>query len=69
LLVIVLALMTGMQVYQMARGAMLGALPWMSVVGVAMPLVIVVACRRTVVGASSVDGLDARATRSTLLLT
>jgi hypothetical protein len=36
---------------------------------VAMPLVIVVACRRTVVGASSVDGLDARATRSTLLLT
>jgi hypothetical protein len=60
LLVIVLALMTGMQVYQMARGAMLGALPWMSVVGVAMPLVIVLGILSVIIATVATVGVFLR---------
>jgi uncharacterized membrane protein YhdT len=40
-LVLLLTALVGVQVYELTKGAFAGMLPWMSVAGVAMPLVIV----------------------------
>jgi hypothetical protein len=59
-LVLVLAAMVGAQVVQMARGALVGALPWTSVIGVAMPLVIVLGILSVLVAALSTIGMFLR---------
>ena len=59
-LVLVLAAMVGAQVVQMARGALVGALPWTSVIGVAMPLVVVLGILSVLVAALSTIGMFLR---------
>ena len=59
-LVAIMAVMVGFQVAQMARGAMVGALPWISVVGMAMPLVIVLGLLSVLVAALSTIGIFLR---------
>ena len=59
-LVLVLAAMVGAQVVQMARGALVGALPWTSVIGVAMPLVVVLGILSVLVAALSKIGMFLR---------
>ena len=60
ILVILMGVMVGTQVVQMARGALLGALPWMSVIGVAMPLVIVLGVLSVLVATLSTIGMFLR---------
>jgi flagellar biosynthesis protein FliR len=59
-LVVALALMVGIQVVELAKGAMVGAVPWMSVVGVAMPLVITLGMLSVLVGTVSTIGVFLR---------
>ena len=59
-LVAIMAVMVGFQVWQMARGAMVGALPWVSVLGVAMPLVITLGLLSVLVAALSTIGIFLR---------
>jgi hypothetical protein len=58
--VIVLAVMIGAQVVQMAKGALVGALPWISVIGIAMPLVIVLALLSVLVATLGTIGMFLR---------
>jgi hypothetical protein len=60
ILVILMGVMVGTQVVQMARGALLGALPWMSVIGIAMPLVIVLGVLSVLVATLSTIGMFLR---------
>ena len=59
-LVVVLAVMVGTQVVELARGALVGAVPWMSVMGVAMPLVIVLGILSVLVATLSTIGMFLR---------
>jgi hypothetical protein len=59
-LVAILTVMVGFQVAQMARGAMVGALPWISVIGIAMPLVIVLGLLSVLIAALSTIGIFLR---------
>jgi flagellar biosynthesis protein FliR len=59
-LVVALAVMVGIQVVELARGAMVGAVPWMSVVGVAMPFVITLGMLSVLVGTVSTIGVFLR---------
>lgn len=59
-LVVALAVMVGIQVVELAKGAMVGAVPWMSVVGVAMPLVITLGMLSVLVGTVSTIGVFLR---------
>ena len=60
LLVGVLAVMVCLQVAELARGAAVGALPWMSVLGAAMPLVIVFGLLSVLVATLSTIGIFLR---------
>lgn len=60
ILVVILAVMVCVQVAQMAKGAMAGAVPWLAVVGVAMPLVIVVGLLSVLVATLSTIGMFLR---------
>ena len=59
-LVAIMAVMVGFQVAQMARGAMVGAVPWISVIGIAMPMVIVLGLLSVLVAALSTIGIFLR---------
>jgi energy-coupling factor transporter transmembrane protein EcfT len=59
-LVGIMTVMIGFQVAQMARGAMVGALPWISVIGIAMPLVIVLGLLSVLIAALSTIGIFLR---------
>jgi flagellar biosynthesis protein FliR len=58
--VIALAVLVSFQVAQMARAAMVGAVPWMSVMGVAMPLIIVLGLLSVLVASLSTIGMFLR---------
>ena len=60
ILVIVLAVMVGLQVAQMARGAMVGALPWIAVIGAAMPLLIVLGILSVLIATLATIGMFLR---------
>jgi hypothetical protein len=59
-LVAIMTVMVGFQVWQLARGAMVGALPWISVLGAAMPLVITLGLLSVLVAALSTIGIFLR---------
>jgi uncharacterized BrkB/YihY/UPF0761 family membrane protein len=58
--VVILAAMVAVQVAQMAKAAMLGALPWLSVIGIAMPLIIVLGILSVLVATLSTIGMFLR---------
>ena len=60
ILVMILAVMICVQVAQMARLALVGALPWVGVVGAAMPLVIVIGLLSVLVATLSTIGMFLR---------
>ena len=60
LFVAIMAVMVGFEVAQMARGAMVGALPWISVIGIAMPFVIVLGLLSVLIAALSTIGIFLR---------
>ena len=59
-LVLILGVMVGAQVVQLARAALVGAVPWISVIGVAMPLVIVLGVLSVLVATLSTIGMFLR---------
>ena len=59
-LVAIMAVLVCMQIFEMARAALLGALPWMSVIGLAMPLVIVLGVLSVLVATLSTIGMFLR---------
>lgn len=59
-LVLLLAILVGSQVISLARAAMLGALPWMSVAGVVMPLVIALGMLSVLIATVSTIGMFVR---------
>ena len=58
--VAVLAVLVCMQVAELAKGALAGALPWVTVLGAAMPLVIVLALLSVLVATLSTIGIFLR---------
>ena len=60
LLVCVLAVMVCLQVAELARGAAVGAVPWISALGAAMPLIIVLGILSVLVAALSTIGIFLR---------
>jgi len=58
--VIALAVLVSFQVAQMARAAMVGAVPWVSVIGIAMPLIIVLGILSVLVASLSTIGMFLR---------
>jgi ABC-type multidrug transport system fused ATPase/permease subunit len=64
--VLLLAIMVGSQVVEMWKGYLVGALPWMSVVGVAMPLVIVLALLSVLIATLTTIGIFIRSRAATL---
>jgi hypothetical protein len=58
--VIALAVLVSIQVAQMARAAMVGAVPWLSVIGIAMPLIIVLGILSVLVASLSTIGMFLR---------
>ena len=58
--VAILAILVCMQVAQLARGALVGALPWVTVFGAAMPLVIVLGLLSVLVATLSTIGIFLR---------
>jgi hypothetical protein len=59
-LVLLLGLAVGIQIAEMAKGAMLGVLPWMSVIGVAMPFIIVLGLLSTLIATLATVGMFLR---------
>ena len=59
-LVLMLAVMVGVQVFEVTKGALAGALPWMSAIGVAMPLIIVLGILSTLVATLCTVGMFLR---------
>jgi flagellar biosynthesis protein FliR len=59
-LVIALAVMVSMQVAQMAKAALVGAVPWLAVLGVAMPLVIVLGILSVLIATLGTIGMFVR---------
>ena len=55
-----LAVLVSFQVAQMARAAMVGAVPWVSVIGIAMPLIIVLGILSVLVASLSTIGMFLR---------
>jgi len=64
--VLLLALMVGFQVVQLAKGALVGALPWISVVGAAMPFMIVLALLSVLIATLTTIGIFIRSRAATL---
>jgi ABC-type multidrug transport system fused ATPase/permease subunit len=64
--VLLLAGMVGFQVVQLAKGAMAGALPWISVVGAAMPFMIVLALLSVLIATLTTIGIFIRSRAATL---
>lgn len=60
ILVMILGVMVGMQVAQLAKAALVGAVPWISVLGVAMPLVIVLGILSVLVATLATIGMFIR---------
>ncbi|HEY5546570.1 MAG TPA: hypothetical protein VIK50_10985 [Gemmatimonadaceae bacterium] len=60
LLVLLLAILNGTQIYGLARGAMVGAVPWMSVAGAAMPFVIALGMLAVLIATVSTIGIFVR---------
>ena len=58
--VIALAVLVSFQVAQMARAAMVGAVPWVTVIGIAMPLIIVLGILSVLVASLSTIGMFLR---------
>jgi hypothetical protein len=58
--VLLLMVMVGIQVWEMTKGALAGALPWMSAIGVAMPLVIVLGLLSTLIATLATVGMFLR---------
>lgn len=59
-LVLLLGALVGMQVAELAKGAMVGAVPWMAVFGVAMPFVIVLGILSVLIATLSTVGVFLR---------
>jgi hypothetical protein len=59
-LVVIIAMMVGMQVYQMARMGIVGAVPWITLVASAMPLIDVLWKLSLLVAALSTVGIFIR---------
>ena len=57
MLVAIMAVMVGLQVAELARGAAVGALPWMTVLGAAMPLIITLGLLSVLVATLSTVGI------------
>lgn len=64
--VLLLAAMVGFQVVQLAKGALEGALPWISVVGAAMPFLIVLALLSVLIATLTTIGIFIRSRAATL---
>jgi uncharacterized membrane protein len=60
------AVLTGLSVAEMVRGAMMGALPWMTALGVAMPFLTVILTISVLVAALSTVGIFLRLRTATL---
>lgn len=59
-LALLLTILVGGQAVEMARAAMLGALPWMSVAGIMMPLVIALGMLAVLIATVSTIGMFVR---------
>jgi hypothetical protein len=59
-MVALFAILTGIQVAELARGAFAGAIPWMSVAGVAMPFVISLGMLSVVIATVTTIGMFVR---------
>ncbi|HYV98615.1 MAG TPA: hypothetical protein VE967_14255 [Gemmatimonadaceae bacterium] len=59
-LMLLLGVLTGVQVFELARGAMAGTVPWMAVAGVSMPFVIVLGILSVLVAIVSTIGMFLR---------
>ena len=66
LVVLLLAVMTGIQVAQFLPGATSGELPWMVIVGVSMPLIMVLGCLAVLVATLSTIAIFLRLRTSSL---
>jgi len=66
LVVLLLAVMTGIQVAQFLPGTTSGELPWMVIVGVSMPLIIVLGCLAVLVATLSTIAIFLRLRTSSL---
>ena len=64
--VLLLAVMVGFQVVQLAKGALVGALPWISVVGAAMPFMIVLALLSVLIATLTTIGIFIRSRAATI---
>ena len=59
-LVLLLGVAVGIQIAEMAKSAMLGILPWMSVIGIAMPFIIVLGLLSTLIATLATVGMFLR---------
>ena len=66
LVVLLLAVMTGIQVAQFLPGASAGELPWMVIVGLSMPLIIVLGCLAVLIATLSTIAIFLRLRTSSL---
>jgi hypothetical protein len=66
LLALLLAILNATQVYALARGAIAGAVPWMSVAGAAMPFVIALGKLAVLIATVSTIGVFVRLRTSSL---
>jgi len=66
ILVLVLAILVGIQIYELTLGALVGAVPWMSVAGVAMPFVGTLGMLSVLVATVSTIGVFIRMRTSSL---
>ena len=60
LLALFLAILVGIQIAELARGALAGTIPWMSVAGVAMPFVISLAMLSVLIATVATIGMFVR---------
>ena len=59
-IVLLFVIMIGVQVVEMGKAAMLGALPWVSVIGIAMPLIIAIGWMSFLIAVLSTIGMFLR---------
>ena len=65
-LALVLTILVGIQIWELTVGALAGALPWMSVAGVAMPFVIALGMLTVLIATVSTIGVFLRMRTSSL---
>jgi hypothetical protein len=66
LVVLLLAVMTGIQVAQFLPGASSGQVPWMVIVGLSMPLIIILGCLAVLIATLSTIAIFLRLRTSSL---